>query len=263
MWSIPPWSPAPGLGGKGRSSGGKGARGPSGARLSSFGFVRLWGAAKGAAPPHTLSSHMPHANYPYADAPRLPLGTDPVDPRTLLNTQQAVELEIGCGKGSFILERLDSDPAVHIFGMEIKRKLATLVDRKIADRGFGGRGRVFAEDVRLALPRFPDGCLSRIYVHFPDPWWKKRHAKRILADTTLADAAARLLAGGGDFFVQTDVEERAELYEAVFNAHPAFEPWGESARIGDPEFGARSPREKRAIADGLPIYRLRWRRRTT
>lgn len=205
---------------------------------------------------------MPHANYPYADAPRLPLGTEPVDPRTLLNTQHAVELEIGCGKGSFILERLEfGGPEVHIFGMEIKRKLATIVDRKIRDRGFGDRGRVFAEDVRLALPRFPDACLSRIYVHFPDPWWKKRHQKRLLADTTLADAAARLLCPGGDFFVQTDVEERADLYESVFSQHPAFQPWAETARIGDPEFGARSPREKRAIQDELPIYRLRWRRR--
>jgi len=205
---------------------------------------------------------MPHPNYPYADAPRLPLGTDPVDPRTLLNTDQPVELEIGCGRGSFILVRREfGGPDVHIFGMEIKRKLATIVDRKIKERGFGDRGRVFAEDVRLALPRFVDGCLSRIYVHFPDPWWKKRHQKRLLADTTLADAAARLLRPGGDFFVQTDVEERAELYEAVFNAHPLFAPWGESARIDDPEFGARSPREKRAIQDGLPIFRLRWRRR--
>jgi tRNA (guanine-N7-)-methyltransferase len=205
---------------------------------------------------------MPHANYPYADAPRLPEGTDPVDPRTLLNTDQPVELEIGCGKGSFILERLEfGGPSVHVFGMEIKRKLATIVDRKIKERGFGERGRVFAEDVRLILPRLPDACLSRIYVHFPDPWWKKRHQKRLLADTTLAEAAARLLCPGGDFFVQTDVEERADLYESVFNAHPAFTPWGESARIGDPEFGARSPREKRAMQDGLPIYRLRWRRR--
>lgn len=206
---------------------------------------------------------MPHANYPYADAPRLPLGTDPVDPREILNTSHPVELEIGCGKGSFILERLESAPDVHIFGMEIKRKLATIVDRKIAERGMNQRGRVFAEDVRLALPRFPDGCLSRIYVHFPDPWWKKRHHKRILAGHTLADAAARLLCPGGDFFVQTDVEERAELYESVFNEHPAFEPWGETARIGDPEFGARSPREKRATQDELPIFRRRWRRRAS
>lgn len=204
---------------------------------------------------------MPHANYPYADAPRLPLGTDPVDPREILNTSHPVELEIGCGKGSFILERLESASDVHIFGMEIKRKLATIVDRKIAERGMNQRGRVFAEDVRLALPRFPDGCLSRIYVHFPDPWWKKRHHKRILAGSTLADAAARLLCPGGDFFVQTDVEERADLYESVFNEHPAFEPWGETARIGDPEFGARSPREKRAIQDELPIFRRRWRRK--
>jgi tRNA (guanine-N7-)-methyltransferase len=205
---------------------------------------------------------MPHANYPYKDAPRLPLGTDPVDPRVLLNTSSAVELEVGSGRGTFILERLEFGGSdVHMFGLEIKRKWATLVDRRIAARGFGERGRVFAEDARLALPRFPDGCLSSVYVHFPDPWWKKRHQKRLLAGEAFAQDIARLLCAGGSFFVQTDVEERAELYESVFAAHPAFEPWGETATVPDQNFAARSPREKRALEDGLPIHRRRFRRR--
>ena len=202
----------------------------------------------------------PHADYPYAHAPRLPEGV--VDPRDLLQTQLPVELEIGPGRGTFILERLEfGGPEVRILGLEIRRKWATIVDDRIRARGWETRGRVFAEDARLALARFPDGCLSRVYVHFPDPWWKKRHHKRLLAGPALADEVARLLCSGGDFFVQTDVEERADLYVAAFSAHQSFVSWGETASVDDPQFGARSPREKRAIEDGLPIFRRRWRRR--
>jgi tRNA (guanine-N7-)-methyltransferase len=197
--------------------------------------------------------------YPYARAPRLPEGDAPIDPRDLVGGSAPVELEIGPGRGTFIMERLESDPQVHMLGLEIRRKWATLVDDKLQAR-FQGRGRVFAEDAKLILPRLVAGSVSRIYVHFPDPWWKKRHEKRLIAEDALVTEAHRLLCDGGDVFVQTDVEERAERYEQLFAASSSFSPWGESARVADPHFGARSPREKRAIADGLPIYRLRFRR---
>ncbi len=206
-----------------------------------------------------LRSH--RADYPYADAPRLPeLGA--LDPREFLAGSTPVELEIGPGRGGFILERLAHDPDVRIFGLEIRRKWATLVQRKIAEHGWANRGALYAEDAKLILPRLVDACLGRIYVHFPDPWWKKRHAKRLIAQASLADAAARLLRPGGEFFVQTDVEERAELYQTLFDAHSGFEPLlPEGPRSPDPEFGARSPRERRALEDGLPIVRLRYRRK--
>jgi tRNA (guanine-N7-)-methyltransferase len=178
-----------------------------------------------------------------------------------MGTEQPIELEVGPGLGGFILERLLYDPDVVIVGLEIRRKLATVVDRKIAALGLSGRGRVFAEDVKPALARFQPGTVRRIYVHFPDPWWKKRHHKRLVVSTEFATLAANVLLPGGDLFVQTDVPDRADAYEEVLSNHPAFESWApHGARVDDAEFGARSPRERRAMRDGLPITRLRFRR---
>jgi tRNA (guanine-N7-)-methyltransferase len=202
----------------------------------------------------------PRKKSPYADAPRLPDERE-VDPRLLLGASGPVELEIGPGHGGFILERLGGDPNARILGFEVRRKWATLVDRRIAEQGWSGRGRVFAEDARATLPRLSPGSLSRIYVHFPDPWWKKRHAKRRVISSSFVEHAARLLIPGGDVFAQTDVPDRAAAFEEVFAVHPEFESWGETARVEDPNFGARSPRERRAMADGLPIVRLRFRRK--
>jgi tRNA (guanine-N7-)-methyltransferase len=203
---------------------------------------------------------------PYQDAPRLPdgealtaeriFGTSPPPP--------TLELEIGPGRGGFIVERLAANPDAHVLGLEIRLKWASLVDEKVRSLGLGGRGRVFAEDIRSALPRFAPGSLSHVFIHFPDPWWKKRHAKRRLAHALVVDQVARALAVGGELFVQTDVWDTAQAYRQSIEACTQFEPQGDAA--GSPElaenpYGARSPRERRVMADGIPVMRLRYRRR--
>src|SRR5262249_54308250 len=74
-------------------------------------------------------------------------------------------------------------------------------------------------------------------------------------DGSLLDQLARLLRPGGQLFVQTDVEERAEAFLTEIKRHGAFEVVGGSY-VADNPFGAVSNREARAIEDGLPIYRI-------
>ena len=199
---------------------------------------------------------------PYEDAPRLPAG-DRVDLRAVV-TGSELELEIGPGpKAGFLCERALSAPASGLVGLEIRKKWAAVGDARLAKQGHATRARVFCEDARVALPRLgPDACVARAYLHFPDPWWKKRHTKRLVMGDVFLAEVARLLIPNGELYVQTDVEERAELYERVVTAHEAFVPAGVagSARVVDNPYGARSPREHRAIADGLPVFRMMWRR---
>lgn len=198
----------------------------------------------------------------YVDAPVLPEGVA-VDPRALVGAGAApIELEIGPGRGWFLIERLAAEPGARMIGLEIRRKWATIVDRRLRDRGFGDRARVFAEDARDAVRRFPDACVRIAYLHFPDPWWKKRHQKRLVLTPELCRELARVIEPGGELFVQTDVAERAEGYQQVVSLEPRFEPWEGGPRIDENPYGARSPRERRAIEDQLPVVRMRWRRGT-
>lgn len=203
---------------------------------------------------------------PYADAPRLaplPPGarpyeaqSAPVDLRSIVRGAW-IEVEIGPGRGGFVQERAALEPSAAIVGFEVRRKWAAIVDGRLARAGLSARARVFAEDARLVLPRLvPDGSLRRVFVHFPDPWWKKRHRKRLVVGDVLLAEVARLLVPGGELFVQTDVEERALAYETQVRATGAFE----GGLVSENPYGARSPRERRAIADGLPIFRLLFRR---
>jgi tRNA (guanine-N7-)-methyltransferase len=200
---------------------------------------------------------------PYDDAPRLPDG-DQVEVRGLV-AGDWVEIEIGPGRGWFLVERAEAEPRAALLGLEIRRKWAAIVDGRLAKRGLAARARVFAEDARHALPRLaPDASVQRVFVHFPDPWWKKRHHKRLVMKDGLLEQVARLLEPGGELFVQTDVEERAAAYEELVALDPRFVPDGDtpgSPRLADHAYVARSPRERRAIADGLPVNRMRWRRR--
>jgi tRNA (guanine-N7-)-methyltransferase len=206
----------------------------------------------------------PRPNSPYAHAPTLPAG-EAIDIATLVRGS-TYELEIGPGRGGFIEERAVLRPDVGIVGLEVRRKWATIVDARLGKHGLGARARVFSEDAKEALTRLtPDGCLRVAYLHFPDPWWKKRHAKRLVLDLGVKDELARLLAPRGELFVQTDVLERAAEYEALLRADDRFVPLGDAEadpHLTENPYEARSPRERRAIADGLPIFRLRFQRAT-
>jgi tRNA (guanine-N7-)-methyltransferase len=206
-------------------------------------------------------------NDPYADAALLPGDGEPVAIDDLFpgtGEDDPVELEIGGGRGAFAFERIAFDPEVRLIGLEIRRKWAAIVDRKLVAQGLGHRARVWAEDAKVALPRLrPSGRLRAVFMSFPDPWWKKRHEKRLVLGDVVQNEIERLLRPGGDFFVQTDVEHRYEQYRAFLDGREALEPHGDvpgDPRLAENPYGARSPREKRAITDGLPIYRLRYRR---
>lgn len=199
----------------------------------------------------------------YEHAPHLPEG-DTVDVRSLV-TGEWIELEIGPGRGGFLMERALAEPRAGLVGFEVKRKWATIVDGRLKKAGLGSRARVYAEDALFAMPRLaPSSSVRVVYLHFPDPWWKKRHRKRLVMGDVFLDQVARLLEPDGQLFVQTDVEERAEQYEEAIANSAQFEPFGDasgSPRLAENPFGARSPREHRAIADGLPVHRMLYRKR--
>jgi tRNA (guanine-N7-)-methyltransferase len=193
-------------------------------------------------------------------APKPPEG--PIDLSTLWTQQHGeIEVEIGFGRGMFLLERAQAAPGARLLGIEVKTKWAYLVSERAKGLGLAGV-RVFGSDARDVLPRLrPLGSVARVLMHFPDPWWKKRHAKRRLRGRDTLDPIAALLAPGGEIFVQTDVEDRAQDFVNDLRAHEAFDV-PEVPFLLDHAYNARSNREKRAIADGLPIYRVIAHRRS-
>ncbi|MDP3274695.1 MAG: methyltransferase domain-containing protein [Deltaproteobacteria bacterium] len=197
---------------------------------------------------------------PYHDAPKLP--TEPITIGDIVKGDGPVMLEIGPGRGRFALEFCAARPDWRVLAIEIRRKSSHILDARMRARGWSERARCFADDAREVLPRIgPDGSVDAAAIHFPDPWWKARHNKRLVVTDALVPELARLVRPGGLVLVQTDVPHRAEAYYPRFAEHPAFESLGNPYVDDSPFAPARSNREAIAIVDGLPVYRMVFRRK--
>lgn len=200
-------------------------------------------------------------NSPYFDVPAVP--EDEFALASLLDEGfEELELEIGFGKGHFLLGRAMGNSRSGVVGIETKRKLVHYVGGRIDKRALKN-ARVYHGDARAAMKRLgPQASVSRIFINFPDPWWKAKHQKRMVVAEETVQEAARLLVDGGELFVQTDVDFRAEAYLQVLSSASDIEPIKGDGTIESNPFAARSLRETQCEKIGLPIYRMLFQRKT-
>jgi tRNA (guanine-N7-)-methyltransferase len=187
-------------------------------------------------------------------APRAPEGRFSLE--DLISGSGPLELDIGFGRGLSLFERTAAAPDSRIIGIEVKTKLAFKAAERLEKRGIE-KVKILCGDAREILKRAePSRSVQRVAFHFPDPWWKKRHNKRQVIGEALLGELARLMKPGGDLFIQTDVEHRAEEYRAQLQATPGFTLASGGGYVEVNPFDARSNREKRALDDGLPVWRI-------
>ena len=136
---------------------------------------------------------------------------------------RAIELEIGFGKGRFLRREAERRPEVGFFGVERAGKWFALAAKRIASDG-NPNLRVARSDAFDFLARWvPVGSLAAVYILFPDPWPKKRHAKRRLLTPALYDLTARGLAPDGKMTIATDMTWYFEEALADLSGQPAFD----------------------------------------
>ncbi len=191
---------------------------------------------------------------PYADVPVAPRRPD----LAALAAGREVELEIGFGRGHFVLARAAARPEALVVGLEVRRKWVGLVDARARRAGLDNVVAWLGDARAVLAAAGPDGVASWVFLHFPDPWWKKRHRKRLLLTSRLAADLARLLRPGGRLLVQTDVEERARLYRGVLEAEPRLEAL--PLPDGASPVAERSHREQKCLEAGLEVHRLLFER---
>ena len=174
-----------------------------------------------------------------------------------------VELEIGCAEAQFLFERAAQDPHRTYVGLEIREELVHAVNRQARARQVPVHA-VFCQ-AQLHLPVvIPEGAVDRVYLNFPDPWFKRRHHKRRMIDQTLAEGIHVVTRPGAEVFVQSDVWDIAleamEVFERLDDRYENQAGEWSFWRRGNP-YGVRSWREQNAESTGLPIWRIWYRRR--
>jgi len=134
-------------------------------------------------------------------------------------------LEIGFGNGQHLAGQAKAHPwdvflGVEVFQNGIANLLSLLTGIKegnnlpedfVLETGRTDNVRVFDDDVRLLFEHIPDETFDKIFVLFPDPWPKKKHAPRRFVNQQNLDSLSRILKKGGILRIATD--------------HPVYKPW--------------------------------------
>lgn len=130
-------------------------------------------------------------------------------------------LEIGFGGGEHLCALAKASPQTGFIGAEPFVNGVVSLLRHIEDQKLDNI-RIWPDDVRLMLDSLPQGCLDAVYVMFPDPWPKSRHAGRRILNPEMLDKLAVCLKPGGRLRCASDHPVAKSWLLAETVRHPAF-----------------------------------------
>ncbi|MGI8468805.1 MAG: tRNA (guanosine(46)-N7)-methyltransferase TrmB [Pyrinomonadaceae bacterium] len=170
------------------------------------------------------------------------------------NLNLPLHLDIGSARGRFLLQIAELFPHQNFLGVEIREPLVAEANRlknekNLTNLHYEFVNATFALD--KLLEKLPTGILQAVTIQFPDPWYKKKHAKRRMVQNELVETIAEHLTVSGKIFVQTDVEFLAgEIFE-LFRENKFFR----EISISENPFPVKTEREKAVEEKHLPVHR--------
>ncbi len=184
-----------------------------------------------------------------------------IDWVAIFGNRHPVEIEVGSGKGLFILNAAQSCPGVNFFGIEIVRKYQLYTATRVAIRKLANVRMACADAKRIMRDRVPPNSVQAIHVYYPDPWWKKRHHKRRIFTPEFVDSCAKALVSGGQFHLATDVEEYFGLMTQLCRQCPELrELPPPQIDTGRHEMDYLTNFDRKALQTGRPVFRARFER---
>jgi tRNA (guanine-N7-)-methyltransferase len=169
-------------------------------------------------------------------------------------------IDIGSARGRFILKMAERDPTTNFLGMEIRQALVDEANRIAKEKGLANVHYIFCNamtSVGKLFERTPSGLVRNVTIQFPDPWFKKKHAKRRMVTPELARDVVGLLASEGSLFIQTDVDFLADEMFDIFRGFPELE---ERLTTENP-MPFKTEREESVEQRDLPVFRIRFVKR--
>lgn len=168
-----------------------------------------------------------------------------------------LHLDIGCGRGRFLSKLATREPNWNFLGLEIREPLVLEANNWRDELGLTNLHYLFCNvnnSLQPLLSSLPTRVLQRVTIQFPDPWFKKRHAKRRIVQPQLVTELATYLTTKGVVFLQSDIEAVAVEMRDRFQVHPAFESQAEVWLTENP-LPVPTEREISTQLRGEPIYR--------
>ena len=183
-----------------------------------------------------------------------------IDWAQFFGNSNPVELDVGSGRGLFLVTAALEHPEINYLGLELDYKEGRRAARRLKKRGMPN-ARVLGGDCRVALQRhIPAGTVSAVRVYVPDPWWKRKHKRRRLFTDVFVDQIAAVLKPGGIVHAWTDVEDYFRIISALMDHCAKFEKLAApSARQPAHDMDYQTSFERKKRQAGGTIHRGRWR----
>lgn len=167
-----------------------------------------------------------------------------------------VHMEIGCGRGNFIVGMAKMYPNINYIAAERVTSALVVAMEKACDAGIENV-RFISADAQYLADFFKKDEIDRIYLNFSDPWPKKKRAKRRLTHKNFLDVYKKILVSDGAVYFKTDnkslfefslnsfSEEDFKLKNITFDLHNS-----------DFEGNIMTEYEEKFSSAGMPIYRV-------
>lgn len=128
----------------------------------------------------------------------------PIDFKAIFGNTRPVEIEIGTGKGTFLLERAQARPEVNFLGIEYAKAYCCYAADRFRRHGLTNVRMLHADAGDFFKACVPAKSLLRVHIYFPDPWPKRRHHRRRLFQPSFLAEVRRVLRIGGELIIVTD-----------------------------------------------------------
>ncbi|HSP45055.1 MAG TPA: tRNA (guanosine(46)-N7)-methyltransferase TrmB [Chthoniobacterales bacterium] len=175
----------------------------------------------------------------------------PVDFEQIYRRRAPVEVDLGCGDGSFLAAIAAENPSADFLGIEGLAGRVRATCRRI-ERGGLTNARVLRFELSYAIQRLvPGNSVTVFHLMFPDPWPKRRHARRRLVNENFLGLLHRALVPNGTVRIATDETDYFRQISGLTSDSPLFTTIADSAPAC-----AMSKFERRFTQEGINIHRL-------
>ena len=145
------------------------------------------------------------------------------NPARLFPLAQPLEVELGSGDGSFIVQWARLNPNRNFLAVERLLGRLRKIDRKGQRNALANLRLLRMEAWYVLEYLLPPASVSAVHIYFPDPWPKRKHRKNRLINAAFTETAARALAPQGVVYLRTDDADYFQQITAVFNGNPRFQ----------------------------------------
>jgi tRNA (guanine-N7-)-methyltransferase len=146
-----------------------------------------------------------------------------LDPALIFSKSQPLEVELGCGDASFLVEYARQHPERNFIGVERLLGRLRKLDRKGRRAALENLRGVRIESSYFLEYLLPPHSVSVLHIYFPDPWPKKKHHKHRLINERFPEIARVALTQGGEVYLRTDDEDYFQQITEVFGARREFQ----------------------------------------